>query len=73
MNNNRNNAAKRTAAQVKSLLKKNGLECKVENLGDGRTFCLHTENNRAARIAVMQADFILVSGLSDKYVTIKCF
>jgi hypothetical protein len=51
--NNSNNFGKRTASQINSILKSNGLDWKAENLGDGRTFDVRIESNiKNQRIAL---------------------
>lgn len=70
--NNANAYGKRTATQVKAVLKSNGIEASVENMGDGRTFCIGLESTIKNRYALKKAGFILCSGKEgDKYISIK--
>ena len=74
MQNDTNNFAKRTAATVKSILSKNGIDCHVENLGDGRTFDIAIEATLENRIALRKAGFILFrSKVGDKSIVVMCF
>jgi uncharacterized protein (DUF983 family) len=71
MTNNTNDFSKRTAAQVASILKANGLVLKCENLGDGKTFSV-LDTTLKTRIALKKCGFILnTSNQSDKYLTFK--
>lgn len=70
--NDNNNFGKRTASQVNSILKSNGIDCKAENLGDGRTFGVKIESNIKNRYTLKKAGFILCLGKGgDNYITIK--
>jgi hypothetical protein len=74
MTNNKNNFAKRTASQVKSILAKNGIDCKVENLGDNRTFFLNIVPTLKVRVLLSEIGFILCRTTEgDKTINIKCY
>lgn len=72
--NNPNSYGKRTSTQIKSVLKSNGIETTVENMGDGRTFSVGLESNIKNRYQLKKAGFILCSGKeNDKYILIKAY
>ena len=71
--NNKNNFGKRTANQINSILKSNGIEAKAINQGDGNSFNVYIESNLHNRFALKKSGFILCRGNEgDKYITIKC-
>ena len=72
--NDSNNFSKRNASQVNAILSSAGLNCKVENLGDGRNFIVKIENNIKNRFSLKKAGFLLnISKQGDKYISIKAF
>jgi hypothetical protein len=70
--NDTNNAAHRTAAQVRSILRSNGVECTVENLGDSRTFYIVTDDSLKTYLAIKNAGFITISRRGG-HVELKCW
>jgi len=56
--NNKNDFSKRTANQVKSILKENGVMLNPENFGDGRHFFVN-DCSLKTRIKIKKAGFIL--------------
>lgn len=73
-NNDKNLHGKRTATQVKSILKSNGIFCKVENFGDGRTFYLGLKSTMIARMELYKIGFILCVGKeSDNHILVKAY
>ena len=71
--NNINNFSKRTASQVASILKANGIPFKPENLGDGRTFYIN-DTNIKTRIGIKKSGFILnLSNENDKGLTFRAY
>lgn len=72
MKNDKNNFAKRTAAQVNAILAANGILHKAENLGDGNTFQIAGTSDIKTRVALKQAGFILLrSNAGDITLTFK--
>ena len=73
MQNDTNNAVKRTASQVAKILKAHSIDAKPENMGDGRTFSINSTDLRT-RVAIKKAGFILNrSAQSDKSITFKAW
>jgi catalase len=71
--NDQNNFAKRTQAQVKSILVAHGVDFKPENMGDGRLFSV-LDTSIKTRVAIKKAGFILDrSNLNDKVLYFKAF
>ena len=72
MQNDSNDFRKRTAAQIKAILKHHSIVASVDNLGDGRTFRIELESNLKNRVALKKAGFLLQRGTEgDKSITIK--
>lgn len=72
--NDLNDFSKRTSSQVSVILKANGIQAKVENLGDSRTFEIALESSLKNRAKLKSLGFILLSsGLGDKSIVIKVF
>lgn len=73
MKNNTNDFSKRTASQVASILIKNGVPFKPENLGDGRMFYVN-DSSIKTRVGIKKAGFLLdLSRKNDKGVTFKAY
>lgn len=72
MKNETNNFAKRTTAQVNSILRANGINYFAENLGNGNTFQITGTSDIKTRVALKQAGFILLrSNAGDATLTFK--
>lgn len=71
--NNSNDAAKRTANQVKAILKSNDIAFSdVENLGDGRNFNIYADGNLRNHVAIKKAGF-LIKSRNQNFFHIACF
>ena len=71
--NNKNDFSKRTQRQVASVLIKNGVAFKPENLGDGRNFYIN-DNSIKTRVGIKKAGFILeLSKKTDNGLTFKAY
>ena len=70
--NNPNDFSKRTSAQVRSILRKNGLDCKVWNLGDNREFELELKPGIKNLMMIKSLGFIRTSTTTNS-VYIKAF
>lgn len=72
--NDTNNFSKRTASQVRSILRSNGLDAHCLNLGNNRTFSVYVEDTITNRVLIKNAGFILRRGCAgDKFIDIDCF
>ena len=72
--NNPDNYSKRTVAQVKSILKANGADVFVENLGDGRSFWVGLPSTLKNRVALKKMGFLLArSEDGDKSIIIRTY
>jgi hypothetical protein len=72
--NDKNLHGNRTATQIKSILKSNGINCKVDNLGSGREFDIVIESTIKNRYLLKKIGFILCRGLDyEKYITVKAY
>ena len=71
--NNKNDFSKKTQRQVASVLIKNGVAFKPENLGDGRNFYIN-DNSIKTRVGIKKAGFILErSKKNDKGLIFKAY
>lgn len=71
--NNQNDFKNRNVTGIKSILKSNGIECRVENQGDNRTFCLELKNNIKIFHTLKYVCKFFVSDISSSYIIIKAF
>lgn len=71
--NNTNDFSKRTAAQIKSILKANGINAKVENKGDNRLFYVEAMPTIKNLMIVKISGFIRTGTIADKGIYIKAF
>ena len=73
--NNQNDSSKRTAVNIKSILKSNGIEFSlVINDGDNRQFTIITPNTIQTKMKIKQAGFLRLNndGLKNS-ITVKCW
>jgi hypothetical protein len=74
MQNDTNDFTKRTAAQIKAVLKSHKIEATVQNMGDGRTFSLELINSLKNLLALKKAGFSVVNGtMGEPTILIKAF
>ena len=74
MKNNRNDASKRTAAQIKAILKSNGVEfLHCLNTGDNRYFDITFQNmSLKHRVSLKLVCNFLIDSIHKNTITIKC-